>query len=613
MIERSRYLIGRIDPFDPLTCGQLVSLTLRLAVQAPIQPGGRMRLYFTESPFYRRPPLFGLPVKGYVFFVRVHFQTQNPQDLGFLTATAASDQPLNIEVPPNQCFLDVICTCGLPKNDQVDIVIGDQTHGSPGIEVVYHPTFGPWQMLCDLDAQGDGRFTRQDQMPRLKVVTAPPVRVLVRTRSHVQPGTPLDLHVAVVDRYGNHVEEDQGTIAIHTEGQLPETVQTHKFDTGLNGTGYFPDSIALQREGVHRVRVQVIDSSGQSLEAISNPVSCQPQTDGYKLFWGETHGHSYYSDGTHSPQFYYNYGRTVGQLDFCALTDHNCFDADLWADLVVACDAAYDAGRYTTFLGYEWTGDGLQSIVVYFKKPSAGVYLVEQRTGQQPSELMASLADLEVLAARHDMPPLNTEWASVDDSGRIERLVEIYSTFHTSESPEAPNSWGSLDSRNCIQSALANGLRFGFLGGSDTHLSMPGRGLGVTNGYPGNKARAYGLTAVYSPANTREDIFAALQARRCYAATDRILLDFRLNGEYMGGEVPLSSPPIVHVRAAGTAPFMQVDLIRNNRVIHQTGNGAWEIEFEFKDHEKVHPGDFYYVRVVQQDGGMAWASPIWLE
>ena len=34
--------------------------------------------------------------------------------------------------------------------------------------------------------------------------------------------------------------------------------------------------------------------------------------------------------------------------------------------------------------------------------------------------------------------------------------------------------------------------------------------------------------------------------------------------------------------------------------------------FTFVDNEGVNQGDYYYVRVRQQDGSMAWSSPIWV-
>jgi hypothetical protein len=39
---------------------------------------------------------------------------------------------------------------------------------------------------------------------------------------------------------------------------------------------------------------------------------------------------------------------------------------------------------------------------------------------------------------------------------------------------------------------------------------------------------------------------------------------------------------------------------------------ALDREFEFTDMEEVAPGDYYYVRVTQLDGGRAWSSPFWV-
>ena len=41
-------------------------------------------------------------------------------------------------------------------------------------------------------------------------------------------------------------------------------------------------------------------------------------------------------------------------------------------------------------------------------------------------------------------------------------------------------------------------------------------------------------------------------------------------------------------------------------------DSALDHEFEFTDTDSPRQGDYYYVRVKQLDGGMAWSSPIWV-
>jgi hypothetical protein len=57
----------------------------------------------------------------------------------------------------------------------------------------------------------------------------------------------------------------------------------------------------------------------------------------------------------------------------------------------------------------------------------------------------------------------------------------------------------------------------------------------------------------------------------------------------------------------------QVDRYTDSITLRFVDPGAaMEQTFEFSDHEPVRPGDYYYVRVRQLDGGMAWSSPIWV-
>ncbi|HUS80455.1 MAG TPA: DUF3604 domain-containing protein, partial [Armatimonadota bacterium] len=68
----------------------------------------------------------------------------------------------------------------------------------------------------------------------------------------------------------------------------------------------------------------------------------------------------------------------------------------------------------------------------------------------------------------------------------------------------------------------------------------------------------------------------------------------------------------------------QVEIIRNNEVVHlEFGEGS-ELEVNWTDEEPLEdialtPADkgaprfvFYYLRVLQSDGEMAWVSPVWV-
>jgi len=71
------------------------------------------------------------------------------------------------------------------------------------------------------------------------------------------------------------------------------------------------------------------------------------------------------------------------------------------------------------------------------------------------------------------------------------------------------------------------------------------------------------------------------------------------------------------IKGVGTAPIRTVEVVRNNATIYQYKGSRVLEEVEFVDQEDCEqlpffPHLYYYVRVIQIDGEMAWSSPIWL-
>ena len=99
----------------------------------------------------------------------------------------------------------------------------------------------------------------------------------------------------------------------------------------------------------------------------------------------------------------------------------------------------------------------------------------------------------------------------------------------------------------------------------------------------------------------------------------------------MGAELSAAAEPDrasrrrLRIRCHGAAPLASIDVIRNNRLVHSVSPGdALDCEAEWEDGEPLEdiwlppaafcttPFCFYYVRVLQADGEMAWASPVWI-
>ena len=57
------------------------------------------------------------------------------------------------------------------------------------------------------------------------------------------------------------------------------------------------------------------------------------------------------------------------------------------------------------------------------------------------------------------------------------------------------------------------------------------------------------------------------------------------------------------------APIERIDLIRGAGTLSIPGEGALAFSID-RDIPRLAPGEYHYLRVVQEDGGAAWSSPI---
>ena len=196
------------------------------------------------------------------------------------------------------------------------------------------------------------------------------------------------------------------------------------------------------------------------------------------------------------------------------------------------------------------------------------------------------------------------DWSVINHD--YQRVVEICQARGSHEVPGGPIPEMLVTEKDAgasVQTALAMGHRLAFIGSTDAHTGRPGDDMG--------------RVIVICPELTREAIWDALYDRRCYATSGpRILLDFRLNGELMGREVTLDdagTPRRIQWRVIGEGPLRKIDLLANNIVIDSIeGKGRDELTGDITIQSPLKETEWYYLRVFQEDGEMAWSSPIWV-
>ncbi|MBC8229909.1 DUF3604 domain-containing protein [bacterium] len=461
------------------------------------------------------------------------------------------------------------------------------------------------------------------------------------SKSQAVAGEELSILVRPEDEYGNVASEELGNLVVRVNDQEINA----KRESVKNSTCCILKGIILLEEGIYRLE---IEDTSNGLKTLTNPIRCCSDAPSYGILWGVIHGHTEMSDGAGTLNHYFTYMRDECGLDFGALSDHDhLFETsdEMWQQTQEATAKYNNPGKFTTFLGYEWAkwrknGDGDRN--VYYLHDKRPMFRSDDGEYPTPEALFKALESETAITIPHHPADVGNHCDWKDHEPEKERLVEIYSCWGNSERsvhdgnpfPVRPSGVESnaIDAGEVpsgfVQRALALGWRVGFTAGGDDHVAHAGDEILI-----GGKPWLYkaGLMAVYATENTREAIWDAMWNRRVYATTGpRIILNLQLNGHLMGSELCLSAHPDLSskrkltVAVRGTDTIKSIEIVRNNKDIYTHCADTPDIVFDWEDTDPLAnvnlppalhcpvPFTFYYIRVTQADGEMAWSSPIWI-
>ena len=245
---------------------------------------------------------------------------------------------------------------------------------------------------------------------------------------------------------------------------------------------------------------------------------------------------------------------------------------------------------------------------MYYRDGNGPVFSsLDERSGT-PEELWKHLEPYEAMTIAHHVGggPVATNWEMVP--GPQEWLVEICSIHGSSEYYGAEACIYRPVKGAFVRDALLRGYRLGIIGSGDTHDGHPGR---RTVG-----AAVSGLLGVYSPELTREAVWEAFRRRHVYATSGpKIVLNFRVADAPMGSEVKWAGtkgPIPVALRVLGCEDIKAIEIIRDGETVCRAKGESVFALFSWKDTEPLTGTHSYYARVVQNDGNMAWSSPVWV-
>lgn len=444
----------------------------------------------------------------------------------------------------------------LAPGDTVKVNFGDTRAGCPGSRA---QTFCQerYEFRVLVDAFATGQFVMVPDSPAVRVVSGPATRLRVRAPSEVVAGEPLPVTVVAEDRYGNLVDYYRQTVTLTVDGEQVGDLDSHTFQPADRGVHRL-DGLTLPRPGVYRVIAR--EANGR-LQASSNPIVCRESMPPLHLFWGDIHGQTGATVGVGSVGEYLAFGRKVAALDFISHCGNDFqITKEHWQETKDAVRLYHQPGRYVTFLAYEWSGN----------TPAGGDHNVYYRGDDGPLHRSSHWQIADRSDAEDDRYPISELHETLrgrDDVMIVPHIGGRHASlgfFDPAHTPliEIASDHGVFEW--FAEQALSRGLRVGFIASSDDLTARPGanypRGLHVMRG---------GLCAAYAEALTREALWEAFWARRCYGTTgERIIVRVSADGRPMGAEFSAVRPPLIKVEVIGTAPLETVELRRGPDVIY---------------------------------------------
>lgn len=340
------------------------------------------------------------------------------------------------------------------------------------------------------------------------------------------------------------------------------------------------------------------------------------QVDGeYNLYFGDMHTHTAFSNDCierekmqMTPDDLFAFARESACLDFYVTTDHhqpwdqerNKIGESLWARTISAAQAHDEPGRFLAFVGFEFRCRRGDTAVVLKDWPDYRAIDIPAAGDITKLWELLQVQDYLTIPHFHNNGSLDEgQWLASPDFAR-EPVLEMYSCHGSYECDYTTVQTPPMDKhrrpdRNALF-LLKKGLRYGFVANSDGHKGHVGRN---------------GLTVAIAKENKREAIFDALRQRRCYAVTNaRIRMTIKMDGHWMGSELPLGDDRELTMDLAGEDRFKAVEVFKNGELAHQ-----WSPQTpEFKESVRI-PGDeqaFWTVRATQRNNQVGFASPFWI-
>lgn len=460
--------------------------------------------------------------------------------------------------------------------------------------------------------------------------------IRIITPSIVTKNKRFDVLVRFEDAFGNLTNKAPDDTLIELSYEHLRENLTWKLFVPETGFIVLPN-LYFNEAGVYRIQLLNMHSKAKFF---SSPIKCFAEND-KNLYWGLLHGESEKIDAAQNIEGFLKHIRDEKSFQFFASSpfeDAEETSNDTWKLISQQITEYNEENRFITFLGFQWFGqpkeEGLRQLVYW--KEGKPILRKKDSKSNTLKKIYKTHTPKELLSIPSFTMAKGYETTFDEFTPEFERVVEIYNAWGSSECTKKEGNLRPITSedpkgvseneKGSIRNALNRNMRFGFVAGG-----LDDRGI-YADFYDTDQVQySPGLTAILAIEQTRDALLLGLSNRTCYATTgERIVLGYSIAGVQMGSELNTKTKPGLefnrHITGfvCGTAPIKEILFIRNGVAFHTIHPKATNYEFEFDDSEHLSklvlessddrpPFVYYYMRILQEDGHIAWASPIWID
>ncbi len=453
------------------------------------------------------------------------------------------------------------------------------------------------------------------------------IRILVP--SFVAKNKRFDITVRFEDEFGNvtNYAPEETLIELSYE-HIRENLNWKLF---VPETGFVTlPNLYFNEAGIYRIQLKNLHTQETYL---SPPIKCF-QENNRNLFWGLLHGESERVDSTENIENCIRHFRDEKAFNFFAISSFENAEEtsnEIWKSISQNIADFNEEDRFVTMLGFQYKGEpgkeGVRHILYY--KDSKPILRQKDTKNSSLEKIYKTHTPKDIISIPTFTMGKGSHFDFKDFNPEFERVVEIYNAWGSSEQVNSTHPiTGGIEGvqAGSIVEALKKNLRFGFVGGG-----LDDRGI-YSEFYDSDQVQyAPGYTGIICEKYTRESMLDALAKRSCYATSGaRIIVGFHIAGHPMGSELSTGLKPGLMVNRhlsgyiAGTTNLKSIEVIRNGEIIHTFQPTEYHYDYYYDDMEPLDkvvldggkdksPFVFYYLRVTQEDGHVAWSSPIWVD